>query len=317
MVIRATYFNGETARDSEVDLGLEDDHLVFQGASTPVKRWQIADLHSIDSPAPGMPFRITNDKNPGERLVLRNEEFIDDLIRRAPGLRGGYTVRHFGQVFGWTLAGLAGLAAAGYVLLSLMPALLAPYMPDSWRERTGKQIEATVVAHDKACTSSAGTTALGKMIGNLSQGNDLPPLTVTVYNIPLVNAFAVSGGRIIMTSGLLDAADGPDEIAGVLAHEIGHVANYHPEEQLLRVTGLQVLMSAFSGSNGSEVMTNAAALATLLTYSRDAEEEADTYSTQTMTNAKIMRNAWTRVLCLVIASLVIGHFPRFPKWAHS
>ncbi len=287
MAIRATYFDGQTARDNDVDLDIAGDHLVFQGNATPVRRWLIADLHSIDSPDPGQPFRITNDKHPGERLVIKDQNFVEDLLQRAPGLRGGYSVRHLGQVFGWTLAGLAGLAAAGYVLLSIAPSLLSPYMPDSWRTRTGKQIEASVTDGVKTCSAASGKSAVGKMIASLSEGNDLPPLTVTVYDLALVNAFAVSGGRIIMTRGLIEEADGPDEIAGVLAHEIGHVANYHPEEQLLRITGLQVLTSVFGGSNSSEIVTSAAALATLLTYSRDAEEEADKYSTATMANAHI------------------------------
>jgi beta-barrel assembly-enhancing protease len=285
--VQATFFDGETARDHDVTLFVDGVQLTFQGKGVPVNRWTIGGLHPIDTPAPGIPFRMTHDGHPGQRLIVRDQRFIDDLLLRAPRLRGGYTVRHFTQVFGWTAAGLVGVGLLGYVLLSVLPGIVASYLPNSWRERTGKQIEASVVGGAKACSTTAGDAALQKMVANLAQGNDLPPLTVTVYDLPIVNAFAVSGGRVILTRELLETADRPDEIAGVLAHEVGHVFHHHPEEQLLRLTGLQVIMSLFSGSGGGDIATNAAALATLLRYSRGAEEQADSYARTALTNAKI------------------------------
>jgi beta-barrel assembly-enhancing protease len=105
--------------------------------------------------------------------------------------------------------------------------------------------------------------------------------------LPIMNAFAVSGGRVIMTAELINQASNADEVTGVLAHEIGHVASLHPEEQLVRVSGLQLLVSVMTGSNGGDLVTNLAGVAAILQYSRDAEREADQYARDTMTKAKI------------------------------
>jgi beta-barrel assembly-enhancing protease len=287
MSIPAVFFDGQSARDHEVTVKLENRELVISGATIVTKHWPLFRMHPIDPPTPGTPFRLSHDAYPGERLIVRDENFIAELVREVPRLKGGYTARHFGQVFGWTAGGIGALVAVGFVFLSLLPQYLAPFLPEKWRTDTGKQLEKSVIAGVGECTDPDGVRALGAMIGNLSNGNDLPPLTVKVYDLGLVNAFAVSGGRVIMTRGLIDAAENPDEVAGVLAHEIGHVFHYHPEEQLVRLTGIQVLASIFSGGGSSDLVTNAAALATILRYSRDAEEEADTYARTSLVNAKI------------------------------
>ncbi len=287
MQTTGVFYDGATAQDHNVNITIGASDITIEGVAITARNWALTNLHPIDPPTAGTPFRLTNDLYPGERLIIMDEAVIVALLRQSPALKGGYTKRHFGQVAGWTLAGFAALAVLAYVTLSWLPELLAPMLPDAWREKTGKQIESTVIESAKECVDSKGLAALGAMIANLSQGNDFPPLSVKIYDLPIVNAFAVSGGRVIMTRALIEAADTPEEITGVLAHEIGHVFHLHPEEQIVRLTGLQILMSIVGGSGGGEIVTNTAALATVLRYSREAEEEADSYARVALTNAKI------------------------------
>jgi Zn-dependent protease with chaperone function len=145
-----------------------------------------------------------------------------------------------------------------------------------------------LVENARRCTTPAGEHAKAAMIAVLAESNaGLPPISMEVYDMALVNAFAAPGGKIIFTRGILDKADKPEEIAGVLAHEIGHVAHRHPEAQLVRLTGIQVLTSLVSGSNGGDFTSSVAALATLLRYSREAEREADAYARDVMGKAKV------------------------------
>ncbi len=287
MSVPGVFFDGQSARDQEVMIRLENRELVITGPDMVTKHWPLFRMHPIDPPTPGTPFRLSHDAYPGERLIIRDETFIAQLLEESPALKGGYTVRHFGQVFGWTVGGIAALVAAGFIFLTILPQYLAPFLPEKWRTETGKQLEKSVIKGIGECTEPDGLHAVSAMVGNLADGNDLPPLTVKVYDLGLVNAFAVSGGRVIMTRGLIDAAESADEVTGVLAHEVGHVYHFHPEEQLVRLTGLQVLASIFSGGGNSDLVTNAAALATVLRYSRDAEEEADAYAQSALINANI------------------------------
>ena len=288
MQAEAFYFDGLSARDQPATLRLDGETLIISRPDETDLVWQLAGLHAIDAPAAGQPFRLTHAEKPGARLVLRDQAFADELLRRKPALHGGYTVQHLLHVMGWTAAGLVTVAALGYLLLTLLPVQLAVFLPDSWRERTGQQILHSVTDGTKECSAPAGVAAMNKMIESLSaNGNKLPKISVKVYSLDIMNAFAVSGGHVIVTKPLLDQAESPDELAGVLAHEIGHVAHFHPEQQMLRIAGLQIILSAISGGTTGDVITNVAGLAALLRYSREAEAEADTYARETLVKAAI------------------------------
>lgn len=286
--IQAIYFDGETARDQQVTLQRTGDHLVFGGPETSVTQWSIKGLHPIDMPARGQPFRLTHDEKPGARLVLHDQAFIDELLAANHFLKGGYGWSHIRQVLGWTVGGIAALAALGYITLSFLPQQVARILPDTWRNRVGQQIVSQLISGAKRCDSKPGLEATSAMVQALAEGQpDLPAISVEVYDIPVMNAFAVPGGRIIFTRELLKMADTAEEVTGVLAHEIGHVNYRHPEAQLVRIAGLQVLVSAMTGSNGGNISSNAAGLAALLQYSREAEAEADAYARDTMVKSRV------------------------------
>lgn len=288
MAIAATYFDGEYARDLAVTLDVQGADLVFSGHDVPETRWSISGLHPVDPPSPGQPFRITHHSKAGARLVIRDEAFVDRLVREHSHLKGGYSWVHLRQVALWTVGGTLALAALGYVVVSLLPQRVAHVLPDNWRDRVGEQVVNSLVNKAKRCNTPAGDSAKAAMIGVIAQGNpDMPPISMEIYDMELVNAFAAPGGKIIFTRGILQKAEKPEEIAGVLAHEIGHVAHRHPETQMVRLAGLQVLISVMSGSNGGDFTSNVAALAALLRYSRDAEREADAYARDTMDKANI------------------------------
>jgi Zn-dependent protease with chaperone function len=288
MAIQAVYFDGEIARDRTVTLERIGDQLVFSGTDVPRTSWGIGGLHPIDPPTAGQPFRITHDHRPGARLVIRDEAFVQALVAENRHLKGGYSWLHLRQVAVWTVGGVLAIAALGYMLVSLLPQKVAFVLPEEWRNRVGNQVISSLVGTAKRCNTPAGESAKAAMIAALAEGNsDLPPIAMEVYDMELVNAFAAPGGKIIFTRGILEKADRPEEIAGVLAHEIGHVAFRHPESQLVRLTGIQVLISVMSGTNGGDFTSNVAALAALLSYSRDAEREADSYARTTMDKADI------------------------------
>lgn len=288
MAVDAKYFDGQSAKDKSVSVQEDGTHLTFSGDDTPTTVWTISGLHAVDPPSRGQPYRLTHDDRPGTRLIIRDENFVASLVARSSHLKGGYSRRDISHIFGWIVGGLAVVAALGYIAVALLPERVAQVMPESWRNRIGKQMETSLVDNARACHSPAGDAALGAMIGALAEGSpDLPPISVHIYDIPILNAFAVSGGNIILTRELVETANAPDEVAGVLAHEIGHVFHRHPEAQLVRMEGVQILASVFTGSNGGDTLTSLAGVAALLRYSRKAEIEADAYAREALTKASI------------------------------
>jgi beta-barrel assembly-enhancing protease len=288
MTVTAVYFDGEIARDHAVTVRRVGSNLEFAGDGVPLTTWTIAGLHPIDPPVDGQPFRITHDLKPGARLILRDKVFIDDLVLQNSHLKGGYSWRHLGQVLGWTAAGLATLAVLGYLAMTVLPQQLAGLLPDSWRKNMGDQIVTSLVGTSKKCETPESRAAVSSMVTALAEsGVELPPISIDVYDMSLVNAFAAPGGRIVLTRGLINEASDPSELTGVLAHELGHVYHLHPEAQMVRLSGLQILISAVSGGGGSDILSNAAALAAILRYTRDAEREADTFAREVMAKSSV------------------------------
>jgi predicted Zn-dependent protease len=114
----------------------------------------------------------------------------------------------------------------------------------------------------------------------LARHSELPAdhFRFTVLNSPTVNAFALPGGYVYVTRGLLALAGSEAELAGVLAHEIGHVTARHTAQRYSRsvVTGLgATLVGALVGNRGIGNLLNLGANLYLKSYSREHELEAD------------------------------------------
>jgi predicted Zn-dependent protease len=106
--------------------------------------------------------------------------------------------------------------------------------------------------------------------------------TFRVVNAPEVNAFAVPGGFIYINRGLIERTDNMAELAGVLAHEIGHVVERHSVERIQKAqnanTALGVVYGVILGRNPSgveQIGIQGIGSAVFAGYSRDAEREAD------------------------------------------
>lgn len=102
-----------------------------------------------------------------------------------------------------------------------------------------------------------------------------------LYRSDEVNAFALPGGFIYVSTGLVNAADNESELAGVLAHEIAHVTLGHSAEQMSRVqnanlgAGLLCVFTSVCQSGAGRATVNIGGTAYLARFSRSAEREAD------------------------------------------
>jgi beta-barrel assembly-enhancing protease len=118
------------------------------------------------------------------------------------------------------------------------------------------------------------------------------PYSFSVVNYREINAFALPGGPVWIHRGVLQAATNESQVAGVLAHEIAHIAQRHAADQLTKGVianlGLGVLGAFLGNSGGAGTAQMAAGLianGVFLKYSRDAERDADTVGLQILTRA--------------------------------
>lgn len=189
--------------------------------------------------------------------------------------RYGRWVDHFGL---WPASALfACLAAVAAVIVLRTPALVARMVPASMERRLGDLMVGDFGGH--GCDDPAGRAALATLVGRLDADRDLD---VHVIKVDMVNAVTLPGGRIVIFDGLLKAASSPDEVAGVIGHELGHVRHHDVTEALVRQLGLSVLLGGMEGHVGGYTNT---LLATA--YSRRAEGSADRFAIGLLRDAAI------------------------------
>jgi hypothetical protein len=163
-------------------------------------------------------------------------------------------------------------------VIMLTPQWLAPLIPSSLERKMGDALIGDFGG--RFCGTEKGSAALKKLSGSLDK--NIGDLQIEVANIDMLNAVALPGGKIIIFQGLLDQAKSPDEVAGVLAHEMGHVRKRHVMQSLLRQMGLSLVLGGIDGNAGGIV--NGALGAT---YTRASEAEADQYSIAALSAANV------------------------------
>jgi predicted Zn-dependent protease len=145
----------------------------------------------------------------------------------------------------------------------------------------GKQISQQVETQSKVITDPVVSEYINRLGQNLVRNSDSQvPFTIKVIDSDDINAFALPGGFFYVNSGLILAADEEAELAGVMAHEIGHVAACHAARENTRANLMQMMTIPliFIGGPIGYAAYEGAGLAvplTFLKFSRGFEAEAD------------------------------------------
>jgi predicted Zn-dependent protease len=120
-----------------------------------------------------------------------------------------------------------------------------------------------------------------------SEYTDLP-WKFTVLESPVINAFALPGGQVFMSMGLLARCRNEAELAGVLGHEVGHVTAQHVDERVSHAMLLEMGVSVLGATVDSQLLVESAALFSngyQLKFGRDQESEADILGVRYMSAA--------------------------------
>lgn len=115
---------------------------------------------------------------------------------------------------------------------------------------------------------------IGQQLARKSHRNNIR-YTFTVINDPSVNAFALPGGFIYITTGLMGYLNSEAQLAGVLGHEIGHVTARHSARQHSRATATNIVASILANKVGNARLINTIGVATIRGFGRKHELQAD------------------------------------------
>ncbi len=217
---------------------------------------------------------ITYHYMPDVRLEVSSPAFIARLTQWAPQVAASHRT--------WSYLKMAAWGAVAAVMVWLVVAAVnsqparwvAGLVPTETRQSLGRTVLGSMAGRYRACTGRAGREVLRglkvRLIGNQGAGVQY---NVTVVDWSLVNAFAAPGGQILLTNGLIQAARSAEEVAGVLAHEIGHSIELHPEAGIVRAVGLSAAIDLLTGGGGT--LAGAGNWLLRNSYARQDERSAD------------------------------------------
>ncbi len=288
------FSDGERANALHVTVVLEADGLSIRGdGGEQLAFWRLADLEPAAPIKPGSNDVLLRHAHTAQAtLFVKGPGVGREILARAPGASEN---RNRKRIVAYGLIPTAIIAALGAFLTFgpfSLTKTIADHIPDRTAEEIGSRSVKFFQGSRPACNEEVGIKALKKILTRLETrggANQSFHLDVVRWKIP--NAFAVPGKHIVLLSGFIDEASSPEEVAGVLAHEMGHGIEKDPEAQLVRTFGMQVLLQLFSGQSGDSSGLTFGAVLLQLRYSRDAERLADSHARELLRKAQISPNS--------------------------
>jgi Zn-dependent protease with chaperone function len=283
--VQAFFFDGTSSRRHAVTLGFKDGLEIDEDGQT-LATWSYDNIRRAD--APQHTLRATCLTAPAlARLEIRDQAIAAELVARCPRLDESLPGRHgVAAIIGWSLAAAVSIVLVILFGVPLAADRLAPLVPPAFEKRLGDVADGQIRAifGGKVCDDAAGLAAFNRLVTILRQSTGLDnSVESAVLATPIPNAIALPGGRIYLFGGLLAKADNADEIAGILAHELGHLKHRDNTRGLIANGGTSFLIGLLFGDiTGSSAVIFASRSLITASHSREAEHDADTFAIETM-----------------------------------
>lgn len=277
-------------------LAVEGNDLVFHAGGVPPQRLP---LDSIDLRYGGFNNQqvfLSHPRLPEWTFLCADPEFLkDDVIRAHPVHGKGAKRKHrASKKWPWpvkamlfmTLLFIAGISAL-WIYRGEVSDYIASKIPVDVEKQLGEAVYQDIKSRSKEVTDPALVAQLKAVTDRL-----VPAVKDTRYEFKFhiiendtINAFAVPGGHIVVHTALLKKAKRPEEIAGVLAHEISHITRRHSMRNMVSSLGTIVVIQAIFGDYSA--LAEGASNLLSQKYSRDFETEADATGWKYLVDAKI------------------------------
>jgi len=281
----AVYFDGRSNRKRSVALRLAAGLDIIENGAV-VEVWPYADLRRADGPPALLRLRCVA-ALPLARLEIEDAATQAAVISACASLGVGRNEpAQTWRIVCWSVAAVGSILLLSFYGIPFAAERLAPILPPSFERRIGEAVDPQIrlMFGNKICSGAEGQAAFTALVDKLKQAGGIDvPLEAQVISTPVPNALALPGGKVYLMDGLLQKARNPDEIAGVLAHELGHVHHRDNLRLIIQTGGTSFLIGLLFGD-----VTGAGAVIfvgrTLLdaSHSREAERNADAFAVEVM-----------------------------------
>jgi len=281
--------------------------------------------------APARLFRLgLRDSDRLERIEIADHDIAEAIEMACPDIDRGDAkdrAERRGAV-GWSLAAVASLLLMAFYGLPQFADELARVLPYQIEQSLGRAgdirfrttFDIGPPERPFECgdgpDEANGKAAFDKLIGRIADGAGLTiPIQAAVVRRDEPNAYALAGGHVYVLRGLLETAKDVDEVAAIVAHELGHVANRDGSRSVLQSAGLSLIFGMLLGDfiGGAAVVGAAQSLLTAR-FSRSRETAADDFAVRTLQELKANPRALATFLERVATrpkpqgmSILLGH----------
>jgi predicted Zn-dependent protease len=279
----AVFYDGHSNRKRSVALRLSEAlEMIEDGAM--IARWDYADIRHADGGG-RVRLRLAA-ANSLARLEITDAALAQEVIARCSHIDAAEGKGHVKRVVFWSLAAACSIVLVVTFIIPALSSWLAPLVPLRVEQQLGRAVDnqVRVLFGGKICTSQEGAAAFAKLVEKLRVAGALDaPLDAQIIDSKISNAMALPGGKIYLFRGMIEDAQHADEIAGVLAHELGHVRNRDGLRRLIQMGSTSFLIGLLFGDvTGSGAVLAVARSLFDASYSRENETDADTFSIDVM-----------------------------------
>ena len=260
--------------------GLDHDQLVVSwGVGASVRTLYLKD-----------PALIIAFRRAAPSALMAHLERAAEQVRRA---------RHSHRVLWGSAVGVVvGLGLMVWFGSDLIVEWAVARIPVQWEQKLGDTVYQDFLSKETVLKEGPAVSAVQEMTQRMTAKIPNNPYTfqVSVVQSPMVNAFALPGGYVVVFTGLMKKAESGEEVAGVLSHELNHVLQRHGMERLVKMMGLAAVVSILVGDQqgliglarqlGLELAT--------LKFGREQETEADVTGIRLLSDARIAPDGMIR-----------------------
>ncbi len=282
-------YDGQSAGKTSVALGFNAKGLVLQPPQSKPLLWRYSSFRLKQGQSGKPPFHIEypvgqSVEHPMATLMVEHPGFLAPWGNLHPkslpwSMRPGNSTIQ--KVLLW-----GGLICIPFLLLFLwrfaIPAIadrVAMKVPETWEDHLGTEFYKAINFKEYETVDLERQKAIDTIVRRLLKAAPGQPYRIRVHMVKwnIVNAFALPGGTLVVFQGLLDKTETPEELAGVLAHEIQHVLLRHSTRNIIHHYSTSMLLSMVVGDS-TQMMEAILTLANSmegLRHTRTMEAEAD------------------------------------------
>lgn len=285
--IVAVYNDGERALNLRARLRIEGRTLyIYDNSENELSSWPLREVRDVTPEGVVQSLRVER-RGTNEKLTITNPEWRQEIRSRVgygPAAAGGGAIAHGGEeeprrrrggmrILVTLVVLLAVVGALFFVAVPMFAAPIAAQIPTAWEQDIGARMAQAMLSPKRAsvkgsstaaqaaapqatpalrvCESAGGSAALAQIVSRI--GDAASPsvaLNVRVLDDARIDTVALPGGNIMIFRGLINAVQSPEELAGVLAHDTGHVVNRDAAARLVEAYPRAYLVALTTGDIG-------------------------------------------------------------------